>query len=112
MELDACDKEVGAWLQTLDHSGQKRPGREPGPTLDSLVPGMLAAAFRHVRGSPRYQDILTLVRAVAPQKYPGTITKEHIRQRVLKASSQVVEEALQRIWLLAPPISGRQTKRK
>jgi hypothetical protein len=67
-----------------------RPGR-PSLSLSTLVVAVLAREFQSRFGSPRYGDVLTLVKAVAPKDFPPTITTEHLYQRVrhLKADPTV-----------------------
>lgn len=67
-----------AWKE----SGLGKPGRRRGPTLESLIPAVLAIEFRRRFGRPSYRHILTLAQAVAATKFPPTTTVDHIRQRV------------------------------
>jgi len=73
-------------------SGLSRPGRRTGPTLESLIPAILALEFRRRFGLPFYKDILTLLQAVAPAKFPPTTTQEHIRQRILSTPSEIAQD--------------------
>jgi hypothetical protein len=72
--------------------GLSRPGRRRGPTLESLIPAILAEEFRDRFGRPCYRDILTLVRAVAPARFPEGTEVDHIRNRIKSVPHKIARD--------------------
>ncbi len=75
---------VEAQAEIMEHVGKAIETaaalRDP---QESVVCAILAKEFCRVFGGPRYEKILTLARTTAPNKFLPSITKKHIRQRIL-----------------------------
>jgi len=89
-ELQQC-LEVWEFFEQMEFffkkEAKKKPlGRPRGPTAPSILLAILAKEFQRRFGTPRYRDILTLVKAVAPGMFPDSTAEDHIRQRIHVAS--------------------------
>lgn len=73
-------------------------GRPPGPTQASLIVAVLAREFCQRFGRPRLNDILVLVQHAAPETFPLTITREHLRQRIRNVPANEVKRAHHRFF--------------
>lgn len=84
-----------------DSRGWKLPkkedlrGRPKGPTTDSLIVAVSAHEFRRRFPQSCFEEILRniliLVKAVAPDLFPGSITTKHLRERINSVSLQDVQ---------------------
>jgi len=87
--IQAIDKTLALLRQKRSKWRPKAPG---GMSTQSLVVALLAREFSKVYGSPRYDEIATLVQSVAPDVFPPLYaTPKHLRDRVRSLPSDAID---------------------